>query len=103
MPNLQELIGRRSELKSELERVEAAIAAFADATPVRIRTRRNLRNTGWVSTNPDCGPDILLVFADPELTIPAPSRNDEGWVVRSAWAQFQMDHPDMVGEYIWEE
>jgi hypothetical protein len=113
MANLQELIARRSELQAELKCVGEAIAAFADASPVKIGTRRNLRNTRRVTTDPEWArewaaeeptePGLLLVFADSNLSTPADQFNHEGWVVRSAWAQFQMDYPDMIGDDIWEE
>lgn len=94
---LQQLIARRSELKAELERIEQAIASFSDATPVKIGTRRNLRNTGWLSIYPqDVREGEMLVFSDSSLTVPADRSDQGGWVIRSAWATFQLEHPEMI-------
>lgn len=100
--SLQELISRRAWLLAELKRVAEAIAAFSDQTPIKVVTRRNLRNTLWVSTDLNSAGD-LIVFADAGLSSPAQPRDTGGWVINAAWKQFQVNHPELVGEYIWEE
>jgi hypothetical protein len=102
-PSLQDLIVRRSGLKAELARVEAAIASFADASPVFITTRRNIRNTPWLTTDPARADDCLVVFCDETLTVSANERQQEGFVVRAAWEQFKLLHPDLIGDAVREE
>lgn len=99
--SLQELIARRSELLAELERVKAAIAAFADGTPVEVSTRRNIRNTGGITNDPSRANEMLVVFADMSLTTPASSAAQSGWVVRAAWEAFKLENPDHR-DWIWE-
>ncbi|MFH1896334.1 MAG: hypothetical protein ABH814_02590 [bacterium] len=92
--SLNELMAKRAELRAELAQVEAAITAFADASAVRIRTHKNIRNTGGVTTNPAYADECLMVYFDQELTVPADKSDHEGFVVRAAWEQFKLENPD---------
>jgi len=82
--------------------VEATIAAFASSKPVEIWTRKNLRNTGWVTTRLDRGAEdgLLMVFSDSTLSTPADESAHGGWVVRSAWEQYKLAFPDAIGNAI---
>jgi hypothetical protein len=105
MTSLQELLARKASLEAELARVNEAITAFGDATPVSIRTRRNLRNTWGVTTNPDRADEALMIFATRELAVPASKSSHDGYVLRSAWEAFKAENPDCLGfdGGIWED
>ena len=100
--NLQELVARLAELTAELARVEAAIKAFSSVEPVKIWTRKNLRNTSGVTTRLGHAQGSLMVFRDGVLTTPADESAHEGWVLRSAWEQYKLALPEEVGDTIGE-
>ena len=95
--NLQELVARLAELTAELARVEAAIKAFSSVEPVKIWTWKNLRNTSCVTTQLEKADRLLMVFSDKSLTTPADESAKGGWVLRSAWEQYKLAHPEMLG------
>lgn len=97
MSSLQALLSRRAELTAELAAVEEAIKAFSDTGAVRVRTWRNIRNTGYLTTNPGCAAECLVVFSDEAMTTPADSRDHEGWVAKSDLTFFKLNHPEMGG------
>jgi len=99
--NLNQLIARRAELLAELERIEEAIANFADASSVEIQTHRNLRNTSGITINPAEADGYMVVYADAELIIPANESSHGGYVSRAAWAQYKLQNPDHK-DWIWE-
>jgi hypothetical protein len=96
MADLQTLMARKAKLLKELEDLDVAIAAFSNPEPVEIWTSRNVRNTGWLSTNLQAHEGVLIVFEDAGLTSPADERSHCGFVLRSAWAQYKLDHPEMI-------
>ena|SRR3989344_661435 len=101
MATLQQLQARRAELLAELERVDTAIAAFRDVSAVKLSFHRKIRNTPFVTTNPDWADTNLVIFEDEALSVLASIHSHEGFVSRSAWQAFLADHSDME-DLVWE-
>ncbi len=101
MTTLQQLLTQRAELLEELNLLNQAIEAFADASPVEIRTHRKIKNTPYVVVGTYNSGGCLVIFSDQELTTFASEHSSHGYVSKAAWTQFQLDHSDLVGHLVW--
>lgn len=97
------LYARRVELLEELKNVEAAISAKEKARPVRLRLRRNIRNTGYLTTSARYAREqdgvFVLAYKDQSLRTPADDGAKECWVDPQGFAKLKAEGL-VDGDYI---
>ena len=91
--NRTELLARRAELLDELARLDEALKAFGPVRGVHIRTRRNLRNTGQLTTDAEYAQrsGMILVFSDEAMTTVCHEAGSEGYVAPEDAARIRME------------
>ncbi len=95
MESVPELLARRAKIIEELKRIDEALELLKDSTsPVKIGTRRNLRNSRLAG---------VTVYESSELLRPQDESAHEGYIYKADLAQLRLEEGDDEGETWWVE
>lgn len=107
MADLKNLYVRRAELTEQLIKVNEAIQLQEVGKPVKIRTGKNIRNTGglttWTNDSFLQEGTAVLVFEDQDLTRPAKEFQHDGWISAESAAKIKSGEIRTYGVELIEE
>lgn len=91
---LNELQAQLAKHLAAVEQIKRAIESYGDISPVRIRTVKNIRNTGGLTVNLDEAQDYFVVYADESMTVVADRSDHEGYFSKSNLELYKLQYKD---------